>query len=166
MVVNRCIVQTKKCFSQRNFANIIQYTYWVIHKLWIIGLGSEIQQNRSATEKSIRLVTNSTYFAHTTALFKSKGLLKVYNIFKLKLLKFFYKLSYDLLPPYFNSYHAVIDRKPPRVLRQHFIHQPMIKRVYTECTPLYQLIKLLNMMRNDPTDSILNKISENNQSYV
>ena len=130
-------------------------------------MGSEIQQYRSATKKkAIRLVTNSTYFAHTTPLFKSEGLLKVFDIFKLKLLKFFYKLSYDLLPPYFNSYHDVIDKEPPRVLRQHFIHQPMIKRVYAECTPLYQLIKLINMMRNDPTDSILNKISENNQSYV
>ena len=59
-------------------------------------------------------------------------------------------------------------KKPPRVglLCQHFIHQPMIKRAYAECTPLYQLIKLINMMRNEPTDSILNKISEYNQSYV
>ena len=79
--------------------------------------------------KAIRLVTNSTYFAHTTSLFKSEGLLKVYDIFKLKLLKLFYKLLYDLLLPYFNSYHDVIDKEPPRVLRQHFIHQPMIKRV-------------------------------------
>ena len=117
-------------------------------------------------KKTIRLDTNSTYFAHTTLLLKSEGLLKVYDIFKLKLLKFFYKLLYNLLPPYFNSYHDVIDKEPPRVLRQYFIHEPLIKRAYVECTPLYQLIKLINMMRNDPTDSILNKISENNQSYV
>ena len=42
-------------------------------------------------KKTIRLVTNSTYFAQTTPLFKSEGLLKVYDIFKLKLLKFVYK---------------------------------------------------------------------------
>ena len=77
-------------------------------------------------KKARRLATNNTYFAHSTLLFKSEGLLKVYDIFKLKLLKFFYKLSYDLLPPYFNSYHNVIDKEPPRVLRQHFIQQPMI----------------------------------------
>ena len=70
------------------------------------------------------------------------GQLKIYDIFKLKLLKFFYKLSCDILPPYFNSYHDVIDKEPPRILRQHFIHQPMIKRAYAECTHLYQLIKL------------------------
>ena len=128
----------------------------------------EVQSHRIKVpqKKARRLVTNSTYFTHTTPLFKSEGLLKVYEIFKLKLLKFFYKLSYDLLLPYFNNYYGVIDKELPRVLRQHFIHQPMIKRVYAECTPLYQLIKLINMMRNDPTDFIINKISENNQSYV
>ena len=31
--------------------------------------------------------------------------------------------------PYFNRYHEIIEREPPRVLRQHVIHQPMIKWV-------------------------------------
>ena len=31
----------------------------------------------------------------------------------------------------------------------------MIKRVYAECTPLYQLIKLMNIMKTDPTDTVL-----------
>ena len=89
---------------------------------------------------------------------KAEGLPKVYDIFKLKLLRFFCESSYDLLSLYFNSYHDVIDKEPPRVLRQHFIHQPMIKRAYAVCTPLYKLIKLIHMMRNDPTDSIIYEI--------
>ena len=117
-------------------------------------------------KKAIRHVTSSTYFAHTTPLFKSEGLLKVYDILKAKFLKFFYKLPYDLLPPYFNSYYDDIDKETPRVLRQHFIHQTMIKRAYAECNPFYQLIKLINMMRNDLTDSILITISENNRAHV
>ena len=70
-----------------------------------------------------------------------------------------------MLPPYFESYLDVINREPPRALRQHFIHQPMIKRSYAECTPLFQLIKLINAMRRDPTDTILEIIAQNNQSY-
>ena len=58
-------------------------------------------------------------------------------------MKYFHKLSYDLLPLYFNSYRDDIDKEPPHALRQDFIHQPMIKRIYAECTPLYQLIKLI-----------------------
>ena len=111
------------------------------------------------------LVTNSAYIAHTTPLFIEEGQLKVQDIFKLKLLKFYYKLSNNFLPPYFDSYRDVINKEPPRALRQHFIHQPMIKRSYAECTPLFQLIKLINAMRRDPTDTILEIIAQNNQSY-
>ena len=41
----------------------------------------------------------------------------------------------------------------------------MIKRSYAECTPLFQLIKLINAMRRDPTDTISDIIAQNNQSY-
>ena len=41
----------------------------------------------------------------------------------------------------------------------------MIERSYAECTPLFQLIKLINAMRRDPTDTILEIIAQNNQSY-
>ena len=40
-----------------------------------------------------------------------------------------------------------------------------VKRVYAECTPLFQLIKLLNKMRNDPFDTILESIEQINLSY-
>ena len=101
-------------------------------------------------KKAIRLITNSSYIE-----FKEKKLLKVQDIFKLRLLKFYYKLCSGLLPPYFNRYREIIEREPPHVLRQHVIHRPMIKRVYAECTPLFPLIKLLNTMRNDPFDTII-----------
>ena len=107
-------------------------------------------------KRAIRLIINSSYFAHTTPL------IKVQDIFKLRLLKFYNKLFSGLLPPYFNRYREIIEMKPPRVLRQHVIHQPKIKQVYVECTPLFQLIKLLNTMRNDPFDTILESIEQMN----
>ena len=39
------------------------------------------------------------------------------NMYKLKLLKLYYNLSYDLLPPYFNNYIDIIEQKPARDLR-------------------------------------------------
>ena len=41
----------------------------------------------------------------------------------------------------------------------------MIKRSYAECTPLFQLIKLINAMKRDPRDTILEIVAQNNQSY-
>ena len=55
--------------------------------------------------------------------FVEEKLLKVQEILKLKLLKFYYKLCNNPIPPYFDSYRDVIDREPPRALRHHFIHK-------------------------------------------
>ena len=93
-------------------------------------------------KEALRHVTNRTYKTHTTPLFKRDRVSKVQDMFKLRLLKFHYKLYYGLLPQYFNCYHDVIEKQPPRVLRQHIIHQSMIKQVYAECSPLFKLIKL------------------------
>ena len=77
-------------------------------------------------KKAIRLVTNSSYFAHTTPLFIKLNILKVQDMFKLKLLKLYYKLSCDLLPTYFNTYRDVLMQVPARSLRQNLIHPPFV----------------------------------------
>ena len=80
------------------------------------------------------------------------------DMYKLKLLKFYYKLSYDLLPPYFNNYIEIIEQKPARDLRYQYIHAPLVKRVYAECSTFFQLIKLINSLKNDSNDTILKKL--------
>ena len=123
--------------------------------------GVESHRVESLQKKAIRLITNSNNSAHTTPLFIELGLLKVQDMFKLKPLKFYYKLSYDLVilvPSYFQTYREVIEREPTRDLRHHCIHPPLIKRIYAECSPLIQLIKLINSLKADKYDTILEKI--------
>ena len=98
-------------------------------------------------KRAIRLITGSNYIAHTEPLFIQLGLLKVQDILKLRLLKFYYKLCYGTLPHYFDHYREIIKRQPVRPLRQHLIHPPFLRTVYAECTPLYQLIKLINTLK-------------------
>ena len=86
-------------------------------------------------------------------------------MFKLKLLKFYYKLSYDLLPPYFITYSEILTQNPPRELRHNYIHAPLVKRVYSECSPRFQLVKLTNFLKYDKNDTILRKITETSYSY-
>ena len=50
-------------------------------------------------------------------------------------------------------------------MRQHLIHPPFVGTVYVECTPLYQLIKLINTLKTDKGDTILKKIDAQNYSY-
>ena len=91
---------------------------------------------QSLQKKAIRFMTNSSYIAHTAPLHIRHGLLLVHDMLKLKLLKFYYKLSYDLLPPYFITYSEIPTQIPSRELRHNYIHAPLVKRVYSECTSL------------------------------
>ena len=70
-------------------------------------------------KKAVRIVTKSNFIAHTDPLFRQLNVLKIKDMFKVKILKFYYKLSYGLLPKYFNSYiliHTVgIIKKMQRI---------------------------------------------------
>ena len=82
---------------------------------------------QSLQKKALRFMTNSSYIAHTAPLLVKHGLLHVHDMFKLKLLKFYYKLSYDLLPSYFISYSEILTHNSPRELRHYYIHAPLVK---------------------------------------
>ena len=75
----------------------------------------------------------------------------VRDMYKLKLLKFYYKLAYDLLQPYSNYYTEVIERKSIRNLRHHYIHASLIKRVHVYAgrmqpsIPAHKINQLLKM---------------------
>ena len=87
-------------------------------------------------------------------------------MFKLKLLKLYYKLLYDLLSPYFITYSEILTQIPSRELRHHYyIYASLVKRVYSECSPLLQLIKVINTLTHDENDTILTRITEKSHSY-
>ena len=52
-----------------------------------------------------------------------------------------------------------------RDLRYQYIHAPLVKRVYAECSPLFQLIKLINSLKNNSNDTILEIIAKKSHSY-
>ena len=93
-------------------------------------MGNSLNKLELLQKKALRLMTNSNYLAHTTPLLIKHGLLNVRDMYKLKLLKLYYKLSHDLLPPYFNKYIEIFEQKPARDLRFQYIHAPLVKRVF------------------------------------
>ena len=42
----------------------------------------------------------------------------------------------------------------------------LIKRVYAECNLLFQLLKLINILKDDPNDQILKKVKLKTHSYI
>ena len=59
-------------------------------------------------KRAMRIITCSKYNAHTAPIFKSLSLLKVEDIFKISLLKLFWKLKNRKLPSYFTNMFAPI----------------------------------------------------------
>ena len=122
--------------------------------------GDDCHKLETLQKKALRFMTNSSYVAHTAPLLIWHGVLSVTHMYKLKLLKFYYKLSYDLLPPYFNICNVILSHLGKNLLvicGQHYIRPPLVKRVYAECSPLIQLIKLINIVKQDENDTILRK---------
>ena len=60
-------------------------------------------------KKAVRIITGNYYIAHSEPIFKSLELLKIDDIYKLKILKFDYNLTNYCLPYYF--YHEVLTSR-------------------------------------------------------
>ena len=127
--------------------------------------GNKSHKVLTLQKKAIRLISNSSYISHTNPLFIQHKLLKIGDLFKLKLLKLYYKLSYNLLPCYFDTCREIIEHEPAHILRNNYIHPPLIRRLYAERSPLLQIIKLINDLKNDESDTILQQIEMRNSSY-
>ena len=69
-------------------------------------MGYRIIQGFNSSKESYS--SNSSYISHTNPLFIQHKLLKIGDLFKLKLLKLYYKLSYNLLPSYFDKYCEIL----------------------------------------------------------
>ena len=62
-------------------------------------------------KRALRLITDSTYNAHTQPLFKVLGTLTLDDTFKMQCLKFYYKFIQGNLPPFFDTFF--IEKKHP-----------------------------------------------------
>ena len=96
-------------------------------------------------KKAIRTMTYSSYIAHSEPLLKSLNLLKVKDLFNLKILKFLFNLYHNKLPPYFNNYRLDLEKiETPYALRLHPLPVPCVSHAYAEAGLVYQLVIMQN----------------------
>ena len=96
-------------------------------------------------KKAVRTITYSNYIAHSEPLLKELNLLKVKDLFELKILKFLFKLYHNNLPPYFNSYRSHLEKiVTPYTLRPHPLPVPRVSHVFAEAGLLYKLVVIKN----------------------
>ena len=96
-------------------------------------------------KKALRILANDEYLAHTEPICKEFGIIKVIDMFRLAILKFYYKLMNNGLPPYFDVMKPVL----PRIvnvyeIRKPTFHLPKIRHEFAEQLVEYCLINYLN----------------------
>ena len=107
-------------------------------------------------KKVIRIISLSNYNAHTEPLFKSLNILKVNDIFNLSQLKFYYNLSNNKLPFYFQQLHLIhINEIHGHYTRgSNTIQPPRIRHEFAKKCLRYSLPILISTT----TESILSKV--------
>ena len=131
--------------------------------------GTQSDKIHKIQKRALRTITGNEYMAHSEPIFKSLDLLTVQHMYKLNMLKFYYNLSYGLLPSYFDTYISSINKDLPYTyrLRQELrplIRLPRTRLVFSEASVLYQLILLINET-NKINPEIILKIDEKTHTY-
>jgi len=114
----------------------------------LLCFGSNIVDNHQVhllQKKALRLVTNSDFVSHSEIICKTHRLLKVPDMFRFTLWKFYFKLMNNTLPSYFDQIKPVLPEICNHYeVRSPYFHLPDIKHKFAEQLIQYQLIKLLN----------------------
>ena len=96
-------------------------------------------------KKVVRTITNSAYIAHSEPILKRLSLLKVQDMYELKILNFFYKLYANDFPRYFDVYRPYLNKiETPYALRPHPLPVPQVAHVYAEASVVYKLVSMKN----------------------
>ena len=95
--------------------------------------------------RAIGIVANQDYGAHSELICKRLGLLRVPDMFKFALWKFYFRLMNNKLPTCFENLKQVLPRICNiHTIRRHSFHLPFIKNDFAKQLLCYYLPKTLN----------------------
>ena len=110
--------------------------------------GSKINTNHPLhllQKRALRIVKNTDYVTHSEPICKDLRLLKMPDMFRFALWKFYFKLMNNKLPPYFENMKPVLPRICDNYdIRRPSFHLPLIKHDFAEQLISYQLTTMLN----------------------
>ena len=124
----------------------------------ILTWGFEIGRLETLQNRAVHIITNSSYNAHTDPLFKKLSLLKVKELFRLNVLKLYYKFRKGNLPVYTISMLTYANAAPAHdySLRMNSI----LENVTTTTSSGENCIRFhLPVKINNTESSVLDKIS-------
>ena len=108
------IMYRLKRFLPRNILRLLYNSLILPHLQYCIMIwGYKSSRVAKLQKNSIRTLCNSKYNAHTEPLFKNMNLLKVSDIFKTRIIRFYYKHVNGTLPRYFENQFRGNSEIPP-----------------------------------------------------
>ena len=103
-------------------------------------------------KQGVRTVTNSKYRAHTEGHFKRLNLLKLPDIYKNSILKFYYKYEHDTVPEYFKSTNFITKPSHEYSTRQRGpLRNPL---AHTSWSQQSLRFNLSNLIRSTPEQTL------------
>ena len=119
-------------------------------------------------KKAIRIITNSSFNAHTEPLFKSNNILKVNDLRKLHELKFFFKFHHNTLPSYFlNGFIEFNDAHHAYATRHHGnLATPLFRHEYFRNNLRYCIVGTINNCPPEIKDKIFTHSFSGFSSYA
>ena len=114
----------------------------------LLAWGSKIVPNHSLNllqKKALRIFASQDYISHTEPICKEYRILKIFDMYKLAIWKFYFKLMNNELPHYFTNMKPELPRVAEYYsLRRPTFHLPRISHEFAEHMLEYQTIKALN----------------------
>ena len=117
--------------------------------------GKQVDDVIKIHKRAIRAITSSNYIAHTEPLLKRLGILNMTDLYKLRVLKFYFKLRHSDLPCYFIKYLEILnDTCYNYNLRNNTIRTPLHHHSFATHNLLFECRRIIQLFPN----IVINKI--------
>ena len=147
------ILKHTKSFLPANILKTLYNTLILPHLHYgILVWGFHCEKLLSIQKECMRLITKSFPLEHTEKLFKSCNVLKINDIFKLKLLTFFYKYRNNELPFYLSHMFNLSNTNTHYTLRSannRIMTEISTNLICTEKSLRFHLPKFINNLESD-----------------
>ena len=121
MVISRS--QNKITYFLMILAWASPFNYCII--LW----GSKNKRISKLQKRAVRIIRKESRLSHADPIFKEFNLLKMSDIYRLQLLKCYFKYEHNSLPKYFDVFNFRLNSEihTHSTINQHNLHIPLVK---------------------------------------
>ena len=122
----------------------------------ILAWGTNTKRVFKIQKRAVRIITRSHYLSHTDPIFLHLKRLKVIDLYTFFQLKFYFKLTNQLLPQYFYSFDLKTnhDIHLHNTRQRHNLHITGVKHEFAKRCIRYQLTSEINLTPTLITDKI------------